>query len=71
MPKDLRTFLSQYEKDHPEDVIRIKKEINTAFECTAIARHFEGMNKFPLILFENAITAKDKKSEFPCAINIL
>jgi len=71
MPKDLRTFLSQYEKDHPEDVIRIKKEINTAFECTAIARHFEGLNKFPLIIFENAITARGKKSEFPCAINIL
>ena len=44
MAKDLRTFLSSYEKDHPEDVIRIEKELNTAHECTAIARHFEDLN---------------------------
>lgn len=71
MGKDLRTFLSNYENDHPEDVIRINKELNTAHECTAIARHFEDLNKFPLILFENVITASGEKSEFVCAINIL
>jgi len=71
MAKDLRTFLSRYEEDHPEDVIRIEKELNTAFECTAIARHFEELNKFPLILFENVITAGGERSGFPCATNIL
>jgi 3-polyprenyl-4-hydroxybenzoate decarboxylase len=39
MAKDLRTFLDAYEKDHPEDVIRIEKQIDSVFECTAIARH--------------------------------
>jgi 2,5-furandicarboxylate decarboxylase 1 len=71
MAKDLRTFLSQYEKEHPEDVIRIKKELNAAFECTAIARQFEDLNKFPLIIFENVITASGERSKFSCAINLL
>lgn len=71
MAKDLRTFLRSYEKDHPEDVIRIEKELNTAYECTAIARHFEDLNKFPLILFENVVTASGERSEFICGINIL
>ena len=71
MAKDLRTFLASYEKDHPEDVIRVDKQIDSSYECTAIARHFETLNKFPLVIFNNIITAGRKKSVFPCAINIL
>lgn len=71
MIKDLRTFLNNYEKDHPEDVIHIDKQIMAADEISAIASHFEKLNKFPLIIFENVITTVGNKSEFPCAINIL
>jgi 2,5-furandicarboxylate decarboxylase 1 len=71
MAKDLRTFLDTYEKDHPEDVIRIEKQIDSVFECTAIARHFETLNKFPLIIFYDVKTASRDRSAFPCAINVL
>ncbi len=71
MPKDMRVFLESYEKAHPEDVIRIKKQVNTAWECTAIARHFESLNKFPLIIFENLITANGEQSKFQTVINML
>jgi 2,5-furandicarboxylate decarboxylase 1 len=71
MAKDLRTFLTAYEKDHPEDVIRIEKQIDSVFECAAIARHFEDLNKFPLIIFSNLMTASRERSDFPCAIHIL
>ncbi len=71
MPKDLRTFLETYERDHPEDVIHIEKELDTAYECSAIARHFENLNKFPLIFFENVIAASRERSEFRCMINLL
>ncbi|MBI5444640.1 MAG: UbiD family decarboxylase [Deltaproteobacteria bacterium] len=71
MAKDLRTFLATYEQDHPEDVIRIAKQIDSAHECTAIARHFERLNKFPLIVFENIVSASREKSAFPCVINVL
>ena len=69
--KDLRRFLSSYEKEAPDDVIRIDKPISAVYECTAIAKKFEKMGKFPLIIFENIINNKGKKSKFPCAINIL
>lgn len=71
MPKDLRMFLESYEKDHPEDFITIEKELSAIYECTAIAQHFEDLNKFPLILFENVITTGNKRSEFKCVINVL
>lgn len=69
--KDLRTFLASYEKEAPNDVIRIEKPINSVHEGTAIAKKFEKMGKFPLIIFENMINNKGAKSKFPCAINIL
>lgn len=69
--KDLRTFLSSYEKDFPHDVIRIEKPISSVFECTAIAKKFEKIGKFPLIIFENVLNKKGAKAKFPCAINIL
>ncbi len=28
MPKDLRSFLADYEKRHPEEIVHIEKEIN-------------------------------------------
>lgn len=69
--KDLGTFLSDYERDHAEDVIHIEKKISSIYECTVIARHFENLNKFPLILFENVTTARNETSEFRCVINVL
>ena len=71
MPKDLRMFLASYEKDHPEDVISIEKELSAIYECAAIAQHFEDLNKFPLILFENVMTARGERSKYRCMINVL
>lgn len=71
MHKNLRTFLEQFEKEHPEDVIRISKPIRAEFEITAIAKHFEKQNKFPLLIFEQVINSKGEVSPFPCMINLL
>ena len=57
--KDLRMFLSGYEKDFPKDVIRIEKPINSVYECTAIAKKFEKLGRYPLIIFENIFELKD------------
>ena len=69
--KGLGSFLHDYERDHPEDVIRIKKPISSIYECSAIARRFEELNKFPLILFENLTAARKEKSQFRCITNVL
>lgn len=69
--KDLRTFLSNYEKEFPDDVIRVNKPIKATYECTAIAKKFEELGKFPLIIFEKVINKKGAVSNHSCAINIL
>ncbi|MBW1802268.1 MAG: UbiD family decarboxylase [Deltaproteobacteria bacterium] len=69
--KDLRDFLSAYENDFPDDVITIEKPIKAVYECTAIAKKFEKMGKYPLIIFQNVINTKGSVSTFPCAVNIL
>ncbi|MDP2643799.1 MAG: UbiD family decarboxylase [Desulfobacterales bacterium] len=69
--KDLRSFLSTYEDAFPRDVIRITKSISSVHECTAIAKKFEKVGKYPLVVFENILNSKGVKSKFPCAINIL
>ena len=71
MAKDLRTFLDEYEKLFPEDVVRIKKPLSVIHECSAIVKHFEDLGKYPIIIFEKVITSKGKESAFPCITNIL
>lgn len=71
MPKDLRSFLVDYEKDRPEDVIYIEKQLSALYECAAIAHHFENLNKFPLILLDNVIGPSGERSDFRCMINVL
>jgi 2,5-furandicarboxylate decarboxylase 1 len=70
-PKNMEQFINEYEKTRPEDVIRITKPVDAKFEITAIAKHFEEQNKFPLIVFEKVINAKGEISPFPVVINML
>ncbi len=64
VPRSLGQFIAEYEELRPEDVVRIAKPIDSKFEITAIAKHFEEQNKFPL--FENVIIKslkqRDRKS---------
>ena len=71
MAKDLHSFLSDYSKAFPTDVIRVSKPISVRWECSEIARKFERQNKFPLIVFEKLITTEGTLSDFPCVINVL
>lgn len=71
VPKSLGQFVAAYEKLRPEDVVRIVKPINSKFEITAIAKHLEEENKFPLIIFEKVINAKGEISPYPVVINDL
>ena len=69
IPKSLGQFVAEYEQRQPDDVVRIAKPINSRFEITAIAKHFEEQNKFPLIVFEKVITARGGISPHPVVIN--
>lgn len=71
MAKDLREFIASYERDHPEDVVRITKPVKAEFEVTAINRRFEMQDKYPLLIFEQVINTKGQISPFPLITNVL
>jgi len=69
--RDLRTFLKDYEKEYPNDVIHVEKPIRCRYEISAVVIAFEKKGKFPLLIFHKPITAKDETSKFPVIINLL
>jgi 2,5-furandicarboxylate decarboxylase 1 len=71
VPASLGQFIASYETLRPDDVVRIAKPINSRFEITAIAKHFEEQNKFPLIVFEKVISSNGEISPYPVVINDL
>lgn len=70
MVKDLRTYLARLEKEMPEDLIVIDKEVDPKFEITAIQQKLEDENKFPLLLFNNVKNLYGKPSGFKVAANV-
>ena len=61
MAKDLRSFLAEYEKVFPGQVIRVDKEISTRYEITAFMKSFQRQNKYPIVIFNNVTTEYGKK----------
>lgn len=53
MPKSLRTFLADLERELPDELIRIGREVDPKFEATAILQHLENAGRFPAVLFTN------------------
>ena len=66
MPQDLRSFLDQVKQNHPEDFLVVSREVDPAFEITAITVKLEQEAKRrPIILFE-----KVKGTKFPVLTNL-
>ncbi|MEX0803174.1 MAG: UbiD family decarboxylase [Candidatus Binatia bacterium] len=53
MPKDLRSFIAELEKNSPEDVARVTKQVSPRYEMSAVLTHLEKRKRFPLLIFEN------------------
>ena len=62
---DLRGFIEFLEKEHPEEVIRISKEVDPKFGVSGILERLERDGKFPLVIFENV-----KGSRIPLVANM-
>lgn len=71
MAKDLRSFLTEYEAAHPEQVLHIKKEIRSNQEVTALVMKLNKEEKYPVLVCENIITCAGNKSSFPLVTNLL
>jgi 2,5-furandicarboxylate decarboxylase 1 len=53
MPKDLRTFLTELERARPDDLIRVRREVDARFEACAVAAKLEQQGRHPALLFEH------------------
>ncbi|MBI2087154.1 MAG: UbiD family decarboxylase [Deltaproteobacteria bacterium] len=65
MPKDLREFLADYERENPREFCRIKKEVDPKYEVAAILTKLEAARKLPILFYE-----KVKGSDFPVVANV-
>jgi len=52
LTKDLRYFLSELNKKMPDEIVRIKKEVNPKFELSGVIRKFQDEGSYPAVLFE-------------------
>ena len=50
--KDLRFFLKTLEKEAPEEIVRVTKEISPEYEITALLTKLEQQNRLPAVIFE-------------------
>ena len=58
MSKDLRYWIDYLERNHPEEIVRVKKEISTKWEISALMDNLQRQGKNPMLIFENV---KDHK----------
>ena len=66
MPQDLRSYLDLIKQNHPEDFLAVSREVDPAFEITAITVKLEQEAKWrPILLFE-----KVKGTSFPVLTNL-
>ena len=70
MAKDLPSFLSEFEKEYPDEIVHIEKVIDSRWEATALIEKLEKMRKTPIVIFHKVKTAEGSFSEFPLVMNL-
>lgn len=66
MKQDWRSFLKDFEKTHPQDVLHIEQELNPKFESTALIMELDRQRRYPVVHFH-----KITGSEFPVIANTI
>ncbi|MBM2810659.1 MAG: UbiD family decarboxylase [Chloroflexi bacterium] len=61
---DLHTFLEQYERDYPDEVLHIEQPLDSSWELTALATKLEKAKRFPVLVFHNVIV-DGERAELP------
>ncbi|MQA84114.1 MAG: UbiD family decarboxylase [Streptosporangiales bacterium] len=71
MTLSLRSFIESLERDHPDLIIHVEKPMNPAdFEATALLRHLERADRYPLVVFDRPLNLHGEIASFPLATNI-
>jgi 2,5-furandicarboxylate decarboxylase 1 len=70
MPKDLRTFLADFERRCPNEVVRIGRVVNPAnYDVTAIVKHLGARRQFPIIVFDRPLDLRGQESSIKLVMN--
>jgi len=66
MGKDLRTYLDKLQKVAPDELIRVKREVDIKFEPSQVVAKLESLNRWPTLIFENV-----KGFDIPIIMNLV
>ena len=66
MKQDLRSFLEFIEKNHPDQLLRVRDQVKPTFEATALLMEAEKLPHCPVVLFE-----KVEGNSFPVVSNVI
>lgn len=64
MSKDLRSFLDFLRREHPEEILEVKGQVDLDLDMTAIVMELEKQMKYPLLIFQDV-----KGFPFPVVVN--
>lgn len=70
MPKDLRTFLREWELKRPEDFLRIEKPVSVRHELTALQKKLGEKGKYPIIICRRPKKVDGTLSDFGLVANL-
>ena len=68
--KDLRRFLAEAKRRFPEEIVRVKREVDLRFEISAVLVKLDRAHKFPVVIFDKLQAASCKPSAFPLLSNL-
>ena len=51
--EDLRTLIAEYEKNLPDQFVRVSREVDPKYEISAVIKKLDLVGKHPLVYFEN------------------
>lgn len=64
MPKSLRTFLEDFRRQYPSEVVSIANSVNPlTYDITAIVKQLGALKKFPVLVFERPLNAHGRATD--------
>lgn len=67
----IKDYLESLQEKYPEEVLVIEDVVNPAtFDVTAILRHLEIADKYPLVCFTRPLNLEGEVSQFPLVTNV-
>ena len=53
MEQDLRSFITGFEAEYPQDVVRVAEPVGLEYQMMALVMEYERRGRYPIIIFEN------------------